>query len=42
MFDGAKSFKDKDLSGWDVSNVKNHDNFIDEASANNITLPDFN
>jgi surface protein len=36
MFDEASSFKEQDLSSWDVSKVKNHRNFMRDAGNGNI------
>jgi len=35
MFYNAKAFHDQDLSGWNVDNVKYHDNFMTGAGAGN-------
>jgi len=36
MFYRAYNFTNNDLSGWDVSNVESHDNFLKKAGAGNI------
>jgi len=35
-FEFAKSFKNHDLSGWNVENVKDHEDFFKDAGENNI------